>query len=145
MKRSLNAALLLMGLLLADLIVPETTAAQIRNELIYTTVDQQPAFPGGNAALNQYLADNIRFPSSLMRRNYSTGPVAARFIIDKLGAVRDVRVITKPLGKDRQKGMQAFMATIIAAVEKMPRWRPAQVNGQSVSALYTLPIEVDMQ
>jgi hypothetical protein len=80
-----------------------------------------------------------------MRKNYDTGPVAAKFIIDKSGAVRDVRVTTKPIDKNRQKGMQEFMTTIIAAIEKMPRWRPGQVNGQSVAVFYTLPIEVNMQ
>ena len=80
-----------------------------------------------------------------MRKNYDTGPVAAQFIVDKLGDVRDVRVTTKPLDKNKQKGMQEFMTTIIVAIEKMPRWRPGQVNGQSVSVFYTLPIEVTMQ
>ena len=115
------------------------------NELIYTVVERQPEFPGGKAALSAYLATNIRFPSTLMRKNYNTGPVSAKFIVDKSGTVRDVRVTTKPLDKKMQKGMQEFMVTIIAAIEKMPRWRPGQVNGESVSVFYTLPIEVNMQ
>lgn len=119
--------------------------AQSRGELVYTTVEQQPQYPGGKAALRQYLAQNIRFPSSLMRKNQDTGPVAAKFIVDRDGTVRDVRVTTKPLDKSRQKGMQEFMATIIAAVEKMPRWQPGRVGGQPVAVFYVLPIEVDMQ
>ena len=139
-----GAVLFLMSL--AVLLFSSATAmAQTRNELVYTVVERQPEFPGGKAALSQYLAINIRFPGSLMRKNYNTGPVAAKFIVDKSGAVRDVRVTTKPLGKEMQKGMQEFMTTIIAAVEKMPRWRPGQVNGQSVSVFYTLPIEVVSQ
>lgn len=145
MKHSLTVSLLPVCVAFALLFGSANTPAQTRNELIYTVVEQQPEFPGGKAALSRYLAENIRFPSSLMRKNYNTGPVAAKFIIDKAGTVRDVRVTTKPLGKDRQKGMQEFMATIIAAVEKMPRWRPGQVNGQSVSVFYTLPIEVVSQ
>lgn len=122
-----------------------TTAQTVANELVYTVVERQPEFPGGKAALSRYLAENIRFPSSLMRKNYNTGPVAAKFIVDKAGDVRDVRITTKPLDKKMQKGMQEFMTTIIAAIEKMPRWRPGQVNGQSVAVFYTLPIEVSMQ
>ena len=136
-----GAVLFLMSL--AVLLFNSATAtAQTRNELVYTVVERQPEFPGGKAALSQYLAINIRFPGSLMRKNYDTGPVAAKFIVDKSGAVRDVRVTTKPLDKEMRKGMQEFMTTIIAAIEKMPRWRPGQVNGQSVSVFYTLPIEV---
>lgn len=145
MKRISNAVLLLKSLTFSLLLISNDTTAQTRNELVYTVVERQPEFPGGKAALSQYLASNIRFPSSLMRKNYNTGPVAAKFIIDKAGAVRDVRVTTKPLSKDMQKGMQEFMTTIIAAIEKMPRWRPGQVNGQSVAVFYTLPIEVNMQ
>ena len=141
----MNAVLLLTSLIFSLLFVHPAATAQTRNELVYTVVERQPEFPGGKAALSQYLANNIRFPSSLMRKNYNTGPVAAKFIIDKAGAVRDVRVTTKPLSKEMQKGMQEFMTTIIAAIEKMPRWRPGQVNGQSVSVFYTLPIEVTMQ
>ena len=119
--------------------------AQSPKELVYTVVEEQPEFPGGSAALSQYLAQNIKFPSSLMRKNYNTGPVEAKFIIDKAGEVHDVRITTKPLSKEMRKGMQEFMTAIIAAVEKMPRWRPGQVRGQSVSVFYSLPIEVNMQ
>lgn len=132
-------------LVCTGIIISAEVNAQNSNELVYTVVERQPEFPGGKAALSQYLASNIRFPSSLMRKNYNTGPVAAKFIIDKLGAVRDVRVTTKPLDKNMRKGMQEFMTNIIAAIEKMPRWRPGQVNGQSVAVFYTLPIEVSMQ
>ena len=144
MRSVSNAFLFLISLAITLLLSSASAPAQTNNELVYTVVEKQPEFPGGKAALSQYLATNIRFPSSLMRKNYNTGPVAAKFIIDKSGAVRDVRVTTKPLNKDMQKGMQEFMTTIIAAIEKMPPWRPGQVNGQSVSVFYTLPIEVTL-
>lgn len=144
MRSVFNAFLFLISLAIILLLSSASAPAQTNNELVYTVVEKQPEFPGGKAALSQYLATNIRFPSSLVRKNYNTGPVAAKFIIDKSGAVRDVRVTTKPLNKDMQKGMQEFMTTIIAAIEKMPPWRPGQVNGQSVSVFYTLPIEVTL-
>lgn len=145
MKFTLKVVLRLLGLSATLLLSHPNAMAQGRSEPIYTVAEQEPEFPGGKAALSQYLANNIQFPSALMRKNYNTGPVAAKFIIDKAGAVRDVRVTTKPISKDMQKGMQEFMKTIIAAIEKMPPWRPGQVNGQSVSVFYTLPIEVNMQ
>jgi protein TonB len=143
MKSMLKVGALLLTLTMAFCHVE--AVAQAPKELVYTVVEEQPEFPGGTAALSQYLAQNIKFPSSLMRKNYNTGPVSAKFIIDKAGEVHDVRITTKPLPKEMRKGMQEFMTAIIAAVEKMPRWRPGQVNGQSVSVFYTLPIEVNMQ
>ncbi|GAB3899758.1 energy transducer TonB [Spirosoma agri] len=121
------------------------TVAQSNSKLVYTVVEQQPEFPGGKAALSRYLAETIRFPSSLMRKNYNTGFVSAKFIIEKDGSVRDVRITTKPLDKKAQKGMQDFMTTIITAVEQMPRWQPGEVKGQPVAVFYTLPIEVNVQ
>lgn len=138
-------AVLVWAVLVSTLIISVEASAQNPNQRVYTVVEQQPEFPGGKAALSQYLASNIRFPSSLLRKNYNTGPVSAKFIIDKSGTVRDVQVTTKPLDKNMQKGMQEFMTTIITAIEKMPRWRPGQVNGQSVAVFYTLPIEVSLQ
>ena len=148
MKRIVDVMLVVVKFVLTVVLLASvnvTAQTQPRTDMVYTAVDRQPEFPGGKAALGQYLATNIRFPNALMRKNYNTGPIAAKFIVDKLGDVRDVRVTTKPLDKNRQKGMQEYMTTIIAAVEKMPRWRPGQVNGQSVAVFYTLPIEVNVQ
>jgi len=125
---------------------PTQVVAQSQREKIYTVVEKQPEFPGGKVALSRYLAENIKFPSSLMRKNYNTGPVAAKFIVGDDGTVRDVRVSTKPIeDKKMEKGMMDFMKTIIAAIEKMPRWRPGEVHGERVAVFYTLPIEVNMQ
>ncbi|QIP11571.1 hypothetical protein G8759_02455 [Spirosoma aureum] len=143
MKTFVIAFLCLMG---TTGLLPSTGAfAQTHSQLVYTTVERQPEFPGGKAALSRYLAENIRFPSSLMRKNQNTGPVAAKFIVDKDGSVHDVRISTKPLDKKAQKGMEDFMTTIIAAIEQMPRWRPGEVKGEPVAVFYTLPIEVNMQ
>ena len=143
-----TSALILLSLLITMGIVflfGTPAAAQTKKELIYTTVERQPEFPGGKAALSRFLAENIQFPGSLMRKHYNTGPVSAKFIIGRDGIVRDVRVSTKPLDKKAQKGMQDFMTTVIAAIEKMPRWQPGEVSGQPVAVFYTLPIEVNVQ
>lgn len=112
---------------------------------IYSVVDKQPEFPGGKAALSRYLAETIQFPGSLMRQGSDTGPVAAQFVVERDGSIHDVRVSTKPLTRKARKGMKAFMTTIITAVEKMPNWRPGEINSQPVAVFYTLPIEVNVQ
>lgn len=144
MKHLVPVLLLLATTLFASLLLSSSTVAQSRSEKVYTVPERQPEFPGGKAALSLYLAENIQVPGALVRKNYNTGPVAAKFIIDELGYVHDVRITTKPLDKKVQKGMQVFMTNIIAAVEKMPRWEPGEVGGKRVSVFYTLPIEVNM-
>ena len=118
---------------------------QSKIDKVYTVAEVQPEYPGGTVALSRYLAETIKIPGVLVRNHYNTGPVAAKFIIDELGYIHDIRIQTKPLDKKMRKGMQAFMANIIASVEKMPRWTPGKVGGQPVPVFYTLPIEVSMQ
>lgn len=124
-------------------------AAQSNSEKVYTVPERQPEFPGGKAALSRYLAENIQVPGMLVRENYNAGQVSARFIVDELGYVHDVRIRTKPLDKkmpkSMQKRMQTYMSNIISAVERMPRWEPGQVGGKRVAVFYTLPIEVTIQ
>ena len=119
--------------------------AQSNTRKVYTVVERQPEYPGGAAALSHYLATTIRISGALIRKQYDTGPVAAKFIIDEFGYVHDVRVTTKPLDKKMLKVMQGYMASIISAVEKMPRWQPGEVDGRAVAVFYTLPIEVTMR
>ena len=121
--------------------LPSTVMAQ----KVYTVAEQQPEYPGGTTALSRYLAATIRVPSALSRKNYDTGPVAVRFIIDELGYVRDVRTVAKSFSKRNNRGMEKYMANIIEAVEKMPRWKPGEVGGRPVPVFYTLPIEINLQ
>ncbi|GAB4037946.1 energy transducer TonB [Spirosoma gilvum] len=119
--------------------------SQSKIDKVYTVAERQPEFPGGTVALSRYLAENIVIPNALARKRYDTGPVAAKFIIDELGYIHDIRIQVKPLDKKGRRGMEAFMANIIAAVEKMPRWTPGEVGGRPVPVYYTLPIEITMQ
>lgn len=119
-------------------------AAQSRTDKVYTIAEQQPEYPGGKAALSLYLAENIRIPGALIRKNYNTGPISAKFIVDDLGYIHDVRITTKPLDKKTQKRIEGYLTSIITAVEKMPRWQPGEVGGKPVPVFYTLPIEVNI-
>ena len=145
MKRLLPTALYFITLVFALSCCCIEATAQSLNKKVYTVPERQPEFPGGKTALSRYLADNIQVPGMLVRKNYNVGPVDARFIVDELGYVRDVRIRSKPLDKKMQKGMQVFMSNIISAVERMPRWEPGEVGGKRVAVFYTLPIEVTIQ
>ena len=140
MKRFILAAFYLTASVVTVLALPSTASAQ----KVYTVAEQQPEYPGGTTALSRYLAATIRVPNALSRKNYDTGPVAVRFIIDELGYVRDVRIVAKILDK-KSRGMEKYMANIIEAVEKMPRWKPGEVGGKPVPVFYTLPIEINLQ
>ncbi len=145
MKRPLLSCLFLLTSLLLWSGCDTDLFAQITKGKIYTVAEQEPEFPGGTIALSRYLAENIRVPGSLVRKNYNAGPIAAKFIIDELGYVHDPRIVAQPTEGKMRKGMDTFMANIIVAVEKMPRWTPGRVAGKAVPVFYTLPVEVNMQ
>ena len=138
---------ILMGSICAVLLIGsvQNVLGQSPPRKIYSVVEKQPEFPGGKQALSRYLAETIKFPGSLMRQGANTGPVAAQFVIERDGSINNVRVTTKPLTGKNRKGMKSFIATVIAAIEKMPEWRPGEINNQPVAVFYTLPIEVNMQ
>lgn len=145
MKYSAPVIFILLCVVCSSLLSGSFAVAQRRTNKVYTVAEEQPEFPGGGAALSAYLAENIRIPGVLVRKNYISDPVAARFIIDELGYVKDVRILTKTMDKKTLRYMKGYMAAIITAIEKMPRWQPGKVGGKSVTVFYTLPIEVSLQ
>lgn len=110
----------------------------------YTSVEELPQFPGGQLAMLRFLAQNIKFPNSLDRINYKTGPIIVRFIVAPDGALYDIAIDSPPvLVPEAEKGMDEYRISIIRAVEKMPRWTPARLGGETVAMLYSIPLKVD--
>ncbi|RIV18305.1 hypothetical protein DYU11_29155 [Fibrisoma montanum] len=115
---------------------------QRNGETIYTEVERQPEFPGGKRALSMYLMKNVKYPSVLSKTNYDPGKIIVRFVVAKNGVVRNVEISSKPAAAEAQQSLQNYLASILNAIEKMPRWRPAEVNGERVASLYILPVQV---
>ena len=110
----------------------------------YTSVEKLARFPGGQQAMLRFLANNIQFPSSLDRINYKTGPVRVRFIVAPDGKLHDITIDSQAvLLPAAEQGMDEYRISIIRAVEKMPRWIPAQMGGMPVAMLYTIPLKVE--
>ncbi len=110
----------------------------------YTSVEKLAQFPGGQAAMLRFLAQNIEFPNSLDRINYKPGPIKVRFIVAPDGTLHDITIDSQPvLVSEAEKGMNEYRISIIRAIEKMPRWTPAQMRGEPVAMLYTIPLKVD--
>ncbi|MBO0932931.1 energy transducer TonB [Fibrella aquatilis] len=109
----------------------------------YTSVEKLAEFPGGRDAMLRFMADHIEYPSALDRMKYKTGPMKVRFIVAPDGKLYDITVDSAPVRKvEAQRGMDDYIISIIHAIEIMPRWQPARLNGQPVAQLYTVPIQV---
>lgn len=92
-----------------------------------------PTYPGGLAALSQFLSDNIKYPKEAEKANI-TGRVLVGFIVDVDGAISESRVehSTHPL-LDREA---------LRVIRLMPAWNPAKekATGKPVKVRYHLPV-----
>lgn len=96
----------------------------------------EPSFPGGLSALYKYLASNIHYPYNA-RENGTTGRVYVSFIVEKDGSISTIKMLHDIGG--------SCGAEVVRLVRSMPRWIPAQQDGQPVRALFNLPVSFDLR
>lgn len=103
---------------------------------VFETVEQDPVFPGGQAALLKYVADHLRYPT-IAQENGIQGKVTVQFVVTKTGAVGQVKVVR---GKDPELDKEA-----VRVVKSLPKFTPGKMNGHPVNVWYTLPITFKLQ
>lgn len=107
--------------------VPE----QQEKKEIFTYVQQMPEFPGGSAALQQFIAKHIVYPEDALDAE-KEAKVIIKFIITETGAIENVTSM-KPAG-------YGFDEEAIRVVQSMPLWKPGMQNGKPVNVYFQLPI-----
>lgn len=100
-------------------------------EQVFQVVEQNPEFPGGMAALGQYLGKNLKYPAAASRANVS-GKVFLTFVVNTDGSIQDIQVL-KGLGFGCDEEAQRV-------VKGMPKWKPGKQSGRNVRVKYNLPI-----
>lgn len=105
-------------------------------EEIFVVVEQRPEFPGGEAALMEYLSSNIQYPQ-LAEESAIEGTVVLRFVVDETGGISDI-VTLKNIGG----GCGEEAARVVG---QMPRWQPGRQRGKAVKVYYTLPVRFKLQ
>lgn len=100
-------------------------------ETPFVAVEQMPQFPGGEAAMQEFLAKNIKYPA-IAAENGIEGVVVVRFVVSKTGDIQDVEVLA-PV--DRALDDEAKRV-----IKSMPKWIPGKQNGNNVAVYFTAPI-----
>jgi TonB family protein len=95
------------------------------------TLDQAPAFPGGQEALMQYLAKQIKYPESA-KRDQVSGMSVVQFVVEKDGTLSGFTAL--------KKIRQDLDDEAIRVLKAMPNWSPGIKDGQAVRAQMMLPI-----
>lgn len=98
---------------------------------VYTVCDVMPEFPGGQKALFEFFAKNIKYPAEAFEKK-EEGRVYLTFVIEKDGSISNVKVA---------RGVSPSLdAEAIRIIKSMPTWTPAKVKGKIVRVAYTAPI-----
>lgn len=105
-------------------------------DVIFVSVEKMPEFPGGNAALFQYLNKNIKYPVVPQEQGIQ-GKVIIQFVVDKDGTITDpvvVRSVDPYLDKEA-----------LRVIKAMPKWNPGMQSRQAVRVKYTVPVSFRLQ
>jgi TonB family protein len=98
---------------------------------IYSIVEEMPKFPGGEGAMLEFIAKNIKYPGKA-RENGIQGRVYITFVINKDGEIKDARVLRGIGGGCDEAALHV--------INSMPRWKPGKQNGRPVQVQFNLPI-----
>ncbi len=99
---------------------------------IFVIVEKRADFPGGQAALRKYLAENIVYPEMALENNLQ-GTVYVKFVVGKDGNVSLAEIV---------KGVDpALDNEALRVVKKLPKFIPAEQRGKPVRMWYTLPVK----
>ena len=117
-------------------IVEEKRPEPVDDNKVFESVEQDPVFPGGQAALLQYVSSHIRYPSVCQENNIQ-GRVILQFVVTKTGAVGQVKVA---------RGVHPELdAEAVRVVKSLPKFTPGKMNGHPVNVWFTLPVQFKLQ
>ena len=147
----------------ADVLVGEP------DDEIFTVVEVNPTYKGGDAALMKLMMENLKYPQ-IAQKNGVTGRIMVQFVVEKDGTLSNYTVLegtpahiestaivvtsSDPnAGKDGYITQEQFTAAKKALEEDAIRilklssgnWNPGKQRGKAVRVQYTIPITYRLQ
>lgn len=117
----------------AFILMSHYTMAQDKS-VHYEKVEVEASFPGGQAAWNKYITQQLLSHVNEFRKK-DIGTCTIQFIVDSTGVLRDVKAI------NMKKTRLAKVA--VEAIINGPKWIPAQQNGRPVNAYRLQPVSLN--
>ena len=116
--------------------VKPTTAPIVEEPKIFTFVQQNPQYPGGDEELMKFIKKNIQYPK-MEHDNNIQGKVILRFVVMEDGSVGNVTVVraVSP-GLDKEA---------IRIAKTLLKFEPGRNQGKPVRVYYSLPIVFQIQ
>ncbi len=103
-----------------------------KEEKVLHTADRMPQYSGGYAGLTKAIEEKIVYPQSARNQGIQ-GIVLVGFVVNKIGEVKDVKILKK-VHPDLDK-------EALRVVKALPhRWIPGNHKGKRVSVFYSVQV-----
>jgi len=99
---------------------------------IFKVVESMPGFPGGEAALYTFLANNMKYPEMAKAAGIS-GKVYITFVVETDGSITDVKILRGIGGGCDEEAVRV--------IQSMPSWTPGKQRNMPVRVQYVLDIK----
>ena len=117
--------------------VTDNTAIDLpQSNKVFTAVEHEPAFPGGQQKFMEFLSHNIKYPA-LMKQKKAEGRVIISFIVEEDGSLSNMKILRDP---GYGSGKEA-----VRVLGLSPKWEPGLQNGKKVRVQYTVPINFTLK
>ena len=111
--------------------MPEILVADPDAGKVFTYVEEMPAFPGGDAARQEFLIRNLKYPAMAREANIE-GTVYLGFTVDKDGKLKDFEI---------KRGVNGLNDEALRVARLMPSWTVGKQNGRGVQVSMVMPIK----
>ena len=122
-------------ILVTDIVIPVEPPEEIKENIVYTTVDQMPSFGRKPGDFLLYLSKCIRYPRRALEAGIS-GTVYIEFVVDKRGDVTDL-VLQRGIGGGCDE-------EAMRCVSQMTQWKAGIQRGKPVKVRFTVPVNFKM-
>ncbi len=102
---------------------------------VFTKVEVEAEFPGGQHAWYDYLSKNLKYPDAAVEKEIQ-GQVIMEFIVKKNGDVTNIHVVSGP---------EVLKGSSIDVIKASGKWIPAKQNGKVVDSYKLQPINYKLE
>lgn len=103
---------------------------------IYTKIDVEPSFIGGEKELMKFLKSNVKYPEEC-RKNKIQGTVIVAFMVKENGKIDDIQISNSV--------NQELDNESIRVIKLLPDWEPGKMNGKPVKTKMSIPFKFKLQ
>ena len=114
--------------------VPETQVSEDTSK-IYSSVEPNAQFPGGESALYSFLGKTLRYPA-LARDKGTQGKVIVTFVVEKDGSLSDIKILHGIGNGCDEEAARVFGLS--------PKWIPGKQKDVIVRQQFTIPLKFSL-